>query len=157
MHHEATGEVEGLTDDRTDRTVGTEQAAGRVKAIVDDAVSNPGSAQSDTAVLELVTIDNKAPELWVETTQTQGDELVLSGVASDAHSYVAEVAYKLNGRWYAARPVDGMYDTRNERFEVRMPIPKKKATITVSAKDKAGNQQTALITWPDGQAADPVG
>ncbi len=129
----------------------------QLKLVVDDAISNPGVAKTATALLQLLVVDNRPPNLWVEPTQTQGDELVLSGVASDDHSAIAEVAYKLNGRWYAARPVDGMYDTRNERFEARMPIPRQKTTITVSARDQAGNQKTALITWPDGQTTEPAG
>ena len=139
------------------KTVELKSGAYQLKLVVDDGASNPGAEQAATAVLELLVIDNEAPGLWVETTQTQGEQLVLTGVASDGYSSIAEVAYKLNGRWYAARPVDGMYDTRNERFEASMPIPKKKTTITVSAKDEAGNQKTVLITWPDGQTTEPVG
>ncbi len=129
----------------------------QLRIVADDGASNPGQALSDTATVELLTIDNDEPQIWVDTIEARGDKLFVSGVAADDLVKVAEVCYRLEERWYAARAVDGLYDTRHESFDLQIPLPREKAEIAIRARDAAGNEGSIIVTWPDGQKVVPLG
>jgi len=146
-------EEENYEWDTTDLKSGHYQ----LRIVADDGTSNPGRALSDAATVELLTIDNDEPQIWVDTIEARGDKLFISGVAADDLSKVAEVCYRLEERWYAARAVDGLYDSRHESFDLQIPLPREKAEIALCARDAAGNERSIMVTWPDGQKVVPVG
>jgi hypothetical protein len=130
-------------------TSGVESGRYRLQVEVSDKVSNPVQPRSAVATVELVTVDNDAPSIWVDTVEAQDGLLYVSGVAADDASRVAEVCYLYEDRWYAARPADGMYDSRHERFEFTIPLPRRKTNITVRAEDAGGTEAKIVVTWPD--------
>jgi len=127
----------------------------QLRIVVSDEASNPGKALSDTAVLELLTVDNDDPKVWVDTVEPRDGKLYIAGVAADELSKVAEVCYRLDGRWHAALAVDGLYDSRYENFEMQVPLPEKKTRFNVRVRDAAGNESTVEVTWPDSQKPAP--
>ncbi len=129
----------------------------QLRIVTDDSASNPGQALSDTATVELLTIDNDEPQVWVDTIEARGNKLFISGVAADDLTNLVEVCYKADGRWYAARAVDGLYDSRHETFDLQIPLPKQKAEVEVRARDAADNECSIKVIWPDSRKVAPLG
>jgi hypothetical protein len=129
----------------------------QLRIAVSDSASNPGDAMDDEMTLELLTIDNIAPRIWVDTIETHGRSLVISGIAADELSSVAEVCYRQDDRWLGAQPVDGMYDGASERFRIAMPLPEESTEVTLRARDSGGNDTTIIVKWPECKTVVPVG
>ena len=145
------------TDDKTHEWDTTAVASGRYRLQIEasDRASNPTHPLSTAATVELVTIDNETPKVWVDTVETRDGVLYISGVAADGISRVAEVCYSTDDRWYAARATDGMYDSQYERFDFAIPLPKRTTTITIRAQDAANNEAEVTVTWPDRKKTGP--
>ena len=151
-----------LTDDTDDESYEwdtSEVEGGRyqLRIAVSDKPSNPGHPMSHEVTLELLTIDNADPRIWVDTIETRGKNLVIGGVAADDLSSVVEVCYRCDDRWLGARALDGMYDGRNERFLIEMPLPKESAEVTLRARDAGGNHTTIIVKWPERKTVVPAG
>ncbi|MFO7946938.1 MAG: SpoIVB peptidase S55 domain-containing protein [Armatimonadota bacterium] len=126
---------------------------------VTDRPSNPADPQSTDATLDYVIVDNSMPEVWAWDVSAQKKELVIRGVAVDEVSHVAEVTFQVGEEdtWMGAVPLDGMYDSPNELFEIRIPLPEDATEITIRAKDAGGNEKSVTITWPNTVGSQPAG
>jgi hypothetical protein len=92
----------------------------QVKVVASDHLSNArGEGRTARRVSEVFIIDNTAPEIVVETVETEGRRARIVFSAADASSMIAAADYIVDGgdpvRLF---PEDGIFDSRRERFVV---------------------------------------
>jgi hypothetical protein len=115
-----------------------------VKVAASDAPSNSPSTAL-TGELESVSfdIDNTAPEIQVASAVRSGTRAVIAFSVSDEQSPVERVEYSLDAsRWQVAYPVDGIADSREEKFEVS--VDGEAARVIIRASDAMNNVSTAV-------------
>jgi len=112
----------------------------RIKVVASDEESNPaGEALTDEKVSELVKVDNTRPQvLQLAYDATAG---ILKGVARDNLSLIRYLEYSIDGgEWKFFAPKDGVFDDREEAFEVKIgPLTPGPHYIAVRATDEEGN------------------
>ena len=115
-----------------------------VRIVASDSPSNaPGMALTGTAESAPFDIDNSPPHITVEPVRSGADGIVVPFVVTDTHSPVQHVEYSLNTeRWQIVYPLDGIPDSREERFEVSLAaadVPR----LIIRATDAMNNTATA--------------
>ena len=91
----------------------------RIKVVASDEESNPaGEALTDEKVSDLVKVDNTRPQvLQLAYDAASG---ILKGVARDNLSLIHYLEYSVDGgEWKYFAPKDGVFDDREEAFEVK--------------------------------------
>jgi hypothetical protein len=121
-----------------------------VKIVASDAPSN---AASMTLVGELDStafdIDNTPPSITVQSVRTDGDRTVVTFETRDDHSPIQRMEYSPDGRqWRGVFPVDGMADSRTERYELTVEGPIGPRGIALRALDSMNNVGTAQVDSP---------
>jgi hypothetical protein len=93
-----------------------------IKVVASDTASNaPGTALVAERESEAFDIDNTAPSVSVTSVRTVQGRTVVSFTVTDGHSPIERVEYSLDAiRWRIVYPVDGIPDSREERFEVTL-------------------------------------
>src|ERR1700690_1718311 len=112
----------------------------RVKVVASDEDSNPvGEALTDEKISELVKVDNTRPQVQQLTYDGAGG--VLKGMARDNLSLIRYLEYSIDGgEWKFFAPKDGVFDDREEAFEVKIgPLSAGPHFIAVRAPDGDGN------------------
>jgi sugar lactone lactonase YvrE len=118
-----------------------------IKIVVSDAASNaPGTALSAERESEAFDVDNTAPDVEVGATDTTQGRTRVRFTVRDGHSPLERVEYSLDAtRWRVVYPVDGIADSREERFEVTLEsgvtLP-----VMIRAVDELNNVGTAVVT-----------
>jgi len=110
----------------------------RLKIVASDEESNPaGEALTDEVISEPVKVDNRRPE--IVNLALPGD--TLAGIARDNLSLIRYLEYAVDGgEWKFFGPKDGVFDDREEAFEVKIDSLKTGAhSIAVRATDDEGN------------------
>ncbi len=107
-----------------------------VRITASDELSNtPDRALTGLRESDPVDVDNTPPVITVTITGVQVDIRV-----TDGHSGVHRVDYALGGGgWQALRPVDGLADSREERFTLTLPSAEAAATLVIRATDVMQN------------------
>jgi len=112
----------------------------RIKVVASDEESNPvGDALMDEKVSDLIKVDNTRPQvLQLAYDAASG---VLKGVARDNLSLIRYLEFSVDGgEWKFFAPKDGVFDDREEAFEVKIgPLGLGPHSIAVRATDEEGN------------------
>ena len=133
----------GLTDDVfTWDTTTVPDGTYIVKVTATDALANaPTLALQGERESQTFEVDNTAPV--VEPTPATG--ATVRFVVKDGHSPIQRVEYAVGSeRWRQAYPVDGLLDSREERFELTLESGATGA-IVVRATDSLGNVATSVV------------
>ena len=119
----------------------------RIKVVASDEESNPaGESLTDEKVSDLIKVDNTRPQ--VQQLAYDAASGLLKGVARDNLSLIRYLEYSVDGgEWKMFAPKDGVFDDRDEAFEVKVgplaPLGAGKASgphvIAVRATDEEGN------------------
>lgn len=125
----------------------TSVADGRyfVRVTASDAPTNTqdrvltGQRESDA-----VDVDNTAPEITTTVTGLRVEIRV-----TDGHSGVHQVDYAIGGQpWQMLRPVDGLADSREERYELTLPSADVAGQVVIRATDVMQNVTSGGIRAP---------
>jgi hypothetical protein len=112
----------------------------RIKVVASDEESNPvGEALTDEKVSDLVKVDNTRPQVRQLAYDAAGG--ILKGTAGDNLSLIRYLEYSIDGgEWKFFAPKDGVFDDREEAFEVKLsPLTTGLHFIAVRATDEDGN------------------
>jgi sugar lactone lactonase YvrE len=110
----------------------------RLKLVASDEESNPaGDALTDDKVSDPVKVDNTRPAV----VNLAFNSSTLTGIARDNLSLIRNLEYAVDGgEWKFFAPKDGVFDDREEAFEVKLdPLKPGPHTIAVRATDEEGN------------------
>ncbi len=126
-----------------------------VRIVASDAPSNPNDAaltgEADSTVLE---IDNAAPAFTAQPAQFAGGQTTVTLEVRDDHSAILKVEYSQDGTtWRSAFPVDGMADSRSERYVITIAGELGTRGLSVRAQDALNNVATTHIEPPAGGTA----
>jgi hypothetical protein len=113
-----------------------------VKVLASDAASNPtGMELTAEKVSRPFVIDNSQPVIRNVSVRRSGSGLDVEFEVEDAYSRVEEVRYLVRpAGWRVAFPVDGVADSRSERFKFSVKLdPGSDDMITIRARDGHGN------------------
>lgn len=116
-----------------------------VRVEATDALSNPpGAALAGSLASMPFDIDNTPPEIALGPARPEGGAAVVTFTVTDTHSPIRRVEYAAGpGRWQVVHPMDGVPDSREERFEVTVPFEQARGLI-VRATDGMGNATTVV-------------
>jgi hypothetical protein len=135
---------DGLTDDVfTWDTTTVPDGTYLIKITASDVGANaPALALQGERESQTFDIDNTAPEVVVTPGAPAGTVRFL---VRDAQSAIQRVEYSSAAdRWKQAYPVDGLLDSREERFELTLDAGAK-GPVVVRATDALGNVATATL------------
>ncbi|MCF6156619.1 MAG: hypothetical protein E3K36_15605 [Candidatus Brocadia sp.] len=108
----------------------------------DEPDNPPETAFSAEDTIQPIAIDNSRPSIrsLAAAAGTDG-RYVISGTAKDEHSNIVKVQYTLDGQeWISAYPVDGVFDSLEESFQiVTRSLTTGDYTLVVNAFDSEGN------------------
>lgn len=124
-----------------------------LRVVVDDGLSNPGDARTATLDVANLVVDNTPPEVEIISgpVQQANGGWAVTGFALDRTTRIANIAWHLRDDkiWHAARPDDGIYDWRYERFVLSTgPLKSSVAEIVIRARDAAGNVTDKTVKLP---------
>jgi len=114
-----------------------------LRIVATDAPSNPpGAALAGEADSVSFDVDNTPPSIQVTGVRRQGDANVIAFEVRDDHAAVQRVDFSNDGtRWRPIYPVDGICDSRVERFE--LTVDGDPANVVIRAMDAMSNVSTA--------------
>ncbi|MEP9410523.1 MAG: hypothetical protein HRF42_03835 [Candidatus Brocadia sp.] len=115
----------------------------QVKLTATDEPDNPPeTALSTEDTIQPIMIDNSRPDVRPLNVEagTEG-RYIISGIAKDKHSNIVKVQYTLDGQeWISAYPVDGIFDSPEESFQITTKhLTAGDYTLVVNAFDSEGN------------------
>jgi hypothetical protein len=118
-----------------------------VRIVASDAPSNaPALALSGEMVGAAFDIDNTPPRIATPVTHLDGQTTVITFEVADDHSTIQMVEYSLDGlRWRGAFPVDGLADSRLERYEIRIDRAIGPRPLSIRASDSMNNGASAQV------------
>ncbi len=108
----------------------------------DDGSNPPAMVLKTDKVSEPFTIDNTGPVVSDLVVKSTANETLISFTARDKFSNVSSVEYSLNAEdWQLTYPVDGICDSKLEKFEIRIPGSTKGLTsVVIKAEDSVKNR-----------------
>ncbi len=115
-----------------------------VKVVAKDSRSNPaGQSLTGERISEPFDIDNTPPT--VTAISSDGSLVVFS--ATDASSYINNAEYSIDGgEWHTVYADDGIADSPNEKFTVKLPsMPAGEYAVTLRVFDASGNTGNARM------------
>jgi hypothetical protein len=115
-----------------------------VRIVAKDSRENPaGQSLSGERVSEPFDIDNTAPAVTV----VSGNAGVAIFTATDKSSYISNAEFSINGgEWLTVYADDGIADSPNERFTVKVPDSiTGEIAVTLRVFDSNGNAGNARI------------
>jgi hypothetical protein len=121
-----------------------------VKIVASDAASNPPNlALSGELVSPAFEIDNAPPRISTPAVRSEGTWTIITFEIADDHSPIKSVEFSRDGlRWSGAFPVDGLADSRLERYEIRVEGAAGPRGISIRASDAMNNGTTAQAEQP---------
>jgi hypothetical protein len=122
-----------------------------VRVVASDSASN----SVDTALTgerdsNAFQIDHTPPSIAIGGVRAAGGKTIVSFTVTDADSPVSKVEYSRDGglRWIAMFPLDGIADSKSERYELTLDGPVGDAGITIRAQDSMNNADTTHVDTP---------
>jgi sugar lactone lactonase YvrE len=118
-----------------------------VRIVASDASGNdPALALTGELVSQAFEIDNTAPRISVSAVKADGRAAVVTFEVADDHSPIRSVEYSLDGmRWRSVFPVDGLADSRLERYEIRIDEGIGAPGLSIRASDAMNNGTAAQV------------
>ncbi|HUK33945.1 MAG TPA: hypothetical protein VLV86_08560, partial [Vicinamibacterales bacterium] len=119
-----------------------------VRIVASDAPSNPAdtalTGERDSVAFQ---IDHTPPVISIGGVRVAGGRTIISFTAADADSPISKVEYSRDGgqRWISMFPVDGIADSKTERYELTLDGPLGEAGVTIRAQDSMNNADTAHV------------
>lgn len=113
-----------------------------VRVTATDRPSNaPDDALEGTRESDSFDVDNSPPVILVDPAGSNAS--IVTVTVRDAQSGVQRVEYALGGeRWQVVYPVDGLSDSREERFRIELPTAADRARLIIRATDVLQNIAT---------------
>jgi hypothetical protein len=107
----------------------------------DERVNPEGAARQGEYVSVPVLVDHTPPVLSAQPARSSGDATEVEVEATDAASPLQRCEYSLDaGSWRPLASVDGIIDSKDERFMLRLnDLPSGERLLVVRAYDSAGN------------------
>lgn len=121
-----------------------------VKILASDAKTHPAElALVGEMESESFDIDNTPPSVSIGALTRDGARLVVSVEVRDADSPLTKVEYSLDAQqWQTAYPRDGMLDSRQEQFEIRLEPTAAGRILVVRANDALNNVSAGQVQLP---------
>jgi hypothetical protein len=121
-----------------------------VRIVASDAPSNPAATalmgELDSQAFE---IDNTPPVITVTNVRVDRGRTTVSFEVRDDHSAIQRAEYSQNGtEWRGVFPVDGIADSKSERYEVTIDGELGDRGLTIRASDAMNNVSTAHVDEP---------
>ena len=122
-----------------------------VRVVASDAPSNPAdtalAGERDSAAFQ---IDHTPPAIAVSGVRVSGGRTTVSFAVTDADSPISRAEYSRDGglRWTAIFPVDGIADSKSERYELTLDGTLGDSGITIRASDSMNNADTTHVGKP---------
>ena len=121
-----------------------------VRIVASDAPSNPADSalvgEMDSASFE---IDNAPPAITVQAPTVANGRTTVSLEVRDDNSPIQKVEYSLDGvEWKSAFPVDGIADSRAERYTITIQCELGPRGLSLRAQDALNNVATAHVAAP---------
>jgi hypothetical protein len=122
-----------------------------VRIVASDSPSNPAdtvlAGERDSGAFQ---IDHTPPSISVGSVRIVGGRTIVSFTATDADSPISKVEYSRDGglRWIAIFPVDGIADSKSERYELTLEGPLGDTGVTIRASDSMNNADTTHVDAP---------
>lgn len=113
-----------------------------IKVVARDNLSNPPAMTLSTErISQPFIVDNSGPKVSEIKVRTQAGNTVLSFFVEDELMSILAVEYGLNAEeWKLLYPVDGICDSKKERFEIKLTSSIKGTnTIVIRARDSLEN------------------
>ena len=135
----------GITDSIfTWNTTSAPDGAYLIRIVASDAGSNaPGTALTGVAESPPFDVDNSPPSIEMGTLRMETNLTFIPFVVTDRYSPVRNVEYSVDTkRWQVIYPLDGISDSRVERFEVAV-APADADRLVIRATDAMNNAATA--------------
>jgi len=117
------------------------------RVVASDRLANsPSAAREAELVSQPVLIDQTPPRVALGAARRNGSEIEIDVETSDSASAIRRAEYSLNGAaWRLLEATDGIADSREERFTVRLPAAAGERSVVVRVFDSAGNPGLARI------------
>ena len=121
-----------------------------VKIVASDSPSNPlATALAGELESSAFEIDNTPPVISITSVRLDRGRTLISFDVKDDHSPVQRVEFSSDGqRWRGVFPVDGIADSREERFELPIDGELGDKGLTLRASDTMNNIATAHVDAP---------
>jgi sugar lactone lactonase YvrE len=121
-----------------------------VKIVASDGPSNPGgdelAGELESVSLE---IDNTPPVVTIDGVRSDRGQTIVSFGVKDDHSPIERMEISEDGqRWRVVSPVDGIADSREERFRITLEGALPARGLTLRAIDALNNVATAHVDGP---------
>lgn len=116
-----------------------------VKVVASDQPSNtPGAALDGELESSAFDIDNAPPTVTVSSVRPAGGRTTIQFEVRDDWSAVSKVEYSLDAqRWQVIYPRDGIFDSRDEQFELTLDNDTVRRGLIIRAFDAKNNSTTA--------------
>ncbi|MFQ5823184.1 MAG: hypothetical protein ACE5JB_03930 [bacterium] len=114
-----------------------------IKIVAKDDLSNPPNMTLSTEkISQPFAVDNTGPQVIDFKVVTHGNETIVSFLVEDEMTSVKSAVYGLNAEdWKIVYPVDGICDSKREKFEIKLKTPIKGPNIIViKAMDMLDNR-----------------
>jgi hypothetical protein len=124
-----------------------------VKVVASDGPSNtPGSALEGELESSAFDIDNAPPAIVVNSSRPANGRTTILFEVRDEWSSISKVEYSLDAqRWQVVYPRDGIFDSRNEQFELTLDNADAARGLIIRAYDAKNNSATARGDAPAGR------
>ena len=125
-----------------------------VRIVASDSPSNPAdtalAGERDSVAFQ---IDHTPPSISIGSMRAVGSRTTIAFTVTDADSPISKVEYSRDGglRWVAVFPVDGIADSKTERYELTLDGPLGDAGVTIRASDSMNNADTTHVAAPAGR------
>lgn len=121
-----------------------------VRVAASDGASNPAdtalTGELDSTAFD---IDNTPPTVTAQTPQRANGRTTVSFEVTDAHSTILRVECSQDGTtWRTVFPVDGMADSRSERYQVTVNGELGPRGLSIRALDSMNNAATSTVDAP---------
>jgi hypothetical protein len=121
-----------------------------VRIVASDSPSNSNGAalsgEMDSSAFE---IDNTPPTVTIGSVRTERGRTIITFDVKDDHSPIQKVEYSQDGqRWHGVFPVDGIADSRSERYELTIEGDIGDRGVTLRASDAMNNVVAAQVDRP---------
>jgi len=116
-----------------------------LRVTASDAPSNPAGTEAvSTREAGPFTVDNTPPVLTTPSVTKTDTGYTVELQVSDAASPIAAASYSVDsGKWEPLLPVDGIFDSPNERIVVKVDKPEA-AIVVIKVTDRAGNSGAVI-------------